>query len=54
MCRLQGSKLVSCKWIFKQKDSIPGTDQPRFKARLVVRDVTQREELNTMIFSLLL
>jgi len=39
----EGSRLVSCKWIFKRKDGALGIDQPIFKARLVVGGFTQRE-----------
>ena len=33
-------KIVSCKWIFKIKDGIPGAEPRRFKARLVARGFT--------------
>ena len=35
--RPTGSKLVSCKWIFKRKQCIPEVEQGRFKAKLVAR-----------------
>nr|KYP64655.1 Retrovirus-related Pol polyprotein from transposon TNT 1-94 [Cajanus cajan] len=38
-----GKKVISCKWIFKRKDGIPGVEAPRFKARLVARGFTQVE-----------
>jgi len=43
---LKGSRLVNCKWTFKQKDNIPGTDQQRFKARLMVKCFTQKQEID--------
>ena len=44
--RPAGSKLVSCKWIFKRKQGIPGVEQGRFEARLVVRSFTHREGID--------
>ena len=41
-----GAKLVSCKWVYKMKQGIPGVEQSRFKARVVARDFTQREGIN--------
>ena len=41
-----GSKLVSCKWIFKRKQCIPEVEQGRFKAKLVARGFTQREAID--------
>ncbi|GJU22793.1 retrovirus-related pol polyprotein from transposon TNT 1-94 [Tanacetum coccineum] len=37
-------KLVSCKWLFKIKEGIEGVQRPRYKARLVARGFTQRED----------
>ncbi|GJZ38416.1 retrovirus-related pol polyprotein from transposon TNT 1-94 [Tanacetum coccineum] len=39
-----GQKLVSCKWLFKIKEGIEGVQNPRYKARLVVRGFTQRAD----------
>ncbi|KAH9679832.1 hypothetical protein KPL71_026291 [Citrus sinensis] len=39
-------KTVSCKWIFKIKDGIPGAEPRRFKARLVARGFTQKEGID--------
>ncbi|KAH9658397.1 hypothetical protein KPL70_023479 [Citrus sinensis] len=45
-------KTVSCKWIFKIKDGIPGAEPRRFKARLVARGFTQNEGIDfTEVFS---
>ncbi|KAH9648039.1 Integrase catalytic domain-containing protein [Citrus sinensis] len=45
-------KTVSCKWIFKIKDGIPGAEPRRFKARLVARGFTQKEGIDfTEVFS---
>ena len=30
-------KAVSCKWVFKRKERIPGIEEARYKARLVVK-----------------
>nr|GEW41754.1 retrotransposon protein, putative, Ty1-copia subclass [Tanacetum cinerariifolium] len=38
-------KLVTCKWLFKIKEGIEGVQKPRYKARLVARGFTQREEV---------
>ena len=32
-----GQKIVSCKWVFKKKEGIPGTESVRYKARLVAK-----------------
>ncbi|GKD88866.1 retrovirus-related pol polyprotein from transposon TNT 1-94 [Tanacetum coccineum] len=37
-------KLVRCKWLFKIKEGIEGVQNPRYKARLVARGFTQRED----------
>lgn len=42
----KGKKFVSCKWIFKLKEGIPGVEKARFKARLVARGFTQREGID--------
>ena len=45
-------KIVSCKWIFKIKDGIPGAEPKRFKARLVASGFTQNEGIDfTEVFS---
>ena len=45
-------KVVSCKWIFKNKQGVLKSDPIRFQARLVAGGNTQREEINyTKLFS---
>ncbi|GJT51077.1 retrovirus-related pol polyprotein from transposon TNT 1-94 [Tanacetum coccineum] len=34
--------MVRCKWLFKIKEGIKGVQKPRYKARLVAREFTQR------------
>ncbi|KAH9743388.1 hypothetical protein KPL70_003281 [Citrus sinensis] len=50
---VKGNKrLVSCKWIFKRKEGIPGAEASRFKARSVARGFTQKEGVDfTEVFS---
>ena len=31
-----GKRVISCKWIFKKKEGIPGVESARYKARFVV------------------
>ena len=40
---LGNRKIVSCKWIFKKNEGIPGVEDSRCKARLVARGFTQKE-----------
>ncbi|KAH9754460.1 hypothetical protein KPL71_015451 [Citrus sinensis] len=45
-------KAVSCKWIYKIKEGIPGAEPRRFKVMLVARGFTQREGIDfTEVFS---
>lgn len=39
----EGRRIIGCKWIFKKKTGLPGTQQIRFKARLVVKGFSQKE-----------
>ena len=44
---------MSCKWIFKRKEGIPGAEASRFKARLVARGFIQKEDADfNEVFSL--
>ncbi|GJT97762.1 retrovirus-related pol polyprotein from transposon TNT 1-94 [Tanacetum coccineum] len=39
-------RVISCKWLFKVKDGIPGVESKRYKARYVVRGFDQREGID--------
>lgn len=39
-------KIVSCKWIFKRNEGIPGVEDSRYKVRLVARGFTQKEGID--------
>ena len=41
--KVEGRKVISCKWIFKKKLESAENDKIRFKARLVARGFTQEE-----------
>ena len=43
---LDGKRAITCKWIFKRKDSIPGVENARYKARFVVRGFDQQEGID--------
>lgn len=49
---IKKKKDVSCKWIFKIKESISDAEPNKFKARLVLRGFTQREgiDFNEMFY----
>nr|GEX99708.1 retrotransposon protein, putative, Ty1-copia subclass [Tanacetum cinerariifolium] len=39
-------RVISCKWLFKVKDGIPGVERNQYKARYVVRGFNQCEGIN--------
>ncbi|GKC14004.1 retrovirus-related pol polyprotein from transposon TNT 1-94 [Tanacetum coccineum] len=39
-------KVVGCKWVFKTKSGLPGSDITRFKARLVSKGYSQKEGID--------
>ena len=36
----KNQKIVGCKWVFKRKEGIPGMEDARFKAPIVVKGYT--------------
>lgn len=38
--------IVGCRWMFRIKEGISTTEPRRFKARLVVKGYTQKEEVD--------
>lgn len=42
----KGKRPLKCKWIYKKKDGIPGVEDPRCKARLVVKGFNQKEGID--------
>ena len=50
----EGKRVISCKWIFKRKEGIPGVESTRNKVRFVVRGFDKRKVLTLMKYFLLL
>ncbi|KAE9617992.1 putative RNA-directed DNA polymerase [Lupinus albus] len=42
----KGKRSLRCKWVYKKKDGIPGVEDPRCKARLVVKGFNQKEGID--------
>ena len=42
----EGKRVISCKWIFKRKEGIPGVESTRNKARFVVRGFDQEKGID--------
>lgn len=42
----KGKRPLKCKWVYKKKDGIPGVEDPRCKARLVVKGFNQKEGID--------
>ncbi|CAL0304779.1 unnamed protein product [Lupinus luteus] len=42
----EGKRPLRCKWIYKKKDGIPGVEDPRCKARLVVKGFNQKKGID--------
>jgi len=42
----KGKRPLRCKWIYKKKDGIPGVEDPRCKARLVIKGFNQKEGID--------
>jgi len=49
----EGKQVISCKWIFKRKEGIPGVESTRNKERFFVRGFDQEEgiDFNEVFFS---
>ena len=54
LCDLpKGRRCLMTKWIYKQKEGIPGVEDARWKARLVVRGYNQKDAIDfNEVFSL--
>ena len=49
----EGKRVISCKWIFKRKEGIPGVESTRNKARFVERGFDQEKGIDfNEVFSL--
>ena len=42
----KGKRPLKCKWVYKKKDGIPEVEDPRCKARLVVKGFSQKEGID--------
>lgn len=42
----ENRKVLGCKWVYRRKQGIPGVEQPRWKARLVVKGFHQKEGID--------
>lgn len=40
---LKGKRIISCKWIFKRKEGIPGIEDAKYKACLVAKGYSQKK-----------
>ncbi|KAK3022503.1 hypothetical protein RJ639_046780 [Escallonia herrerae] len=41
-----GQKIIGCKWVYKKKEGILELEDAKYKARLVVKDFTQKEGID--------
>ena len=49
----EGKRVITCKWIIKRKEGIPGVESTRNKARFVVRGFDQEKGIDfNEVFSL--
>ena len=47
LCELpKGGRALTAKWIYKRKEGIPGVEDARWKAHLIVRGCNQKECIN--------
>ncbi|KAL6317680.1 hypothetical protein AAG906_030434 [Vitis piasezkii] len=44
--KLKNQKIVGCKWVFKRKEGIPRVEDARFKAYLVAKGYTQKDNVD--------
>jgi len=50
---LKGRHALMAKWIYKRKEGIPGIEEARWKAQLIVRGRNQKEGITSMRHSLM-
>jgi len=52
LIQAKGGRVPTAKWIYKRKEGIPGVEDARWKARLVIRGCNQKEGIDfNQVFS---
>ena len=44
----KGKRAIGCKWVYHKKEALSEIESDRFKAQLVAKDYSQREEENAL------